>query len=268
MGRDIFNQIRLLRAPSNLTLNVSRDGASTTSLGNLGQCLTTLSAPFKYWKAAIRSPRSLLFSRLNNPNSPSLSPQQRCSSPRIIFVASSGPAPTAPCPSCAEDPRAGRSTAGGSHQSGAEGQNPLPRPAGHAALDAAQDTVGFLGCECTLSAHVQLFIHQYPQVLLRRAALHPFIPQPVLIPGVALTQGQDPALGLVEPHEVHVGPLLKLVQVPLDGILSLRRVSCTTQLGAICNLAEGALDPTVYVIDEDTKQSWSQYGPLRDTTHH
>ncbi|KAK4827886.1 hypothetical protein QYF61_022309, partial [Mycteria americana] len=31
------------RAKSNLTLNVSRDGASTTSLGNLCQCFTTLS---------------------------------------------------------------------------------------------------------------------------------------------------------------------------------------------------------------------------------
>ena len=105
-----FNYIRLLRDPSNLTLNVSRDGASTTSLGNLFQCFTTLSvknaflisslnlpsfslkpsplvlsqqpllksltssflpAPFKHWKAAIRSPWSLLFPRLNHPNSPS-----------------------------------------------------------------------------------------------------------------------------------------------------------------------------------------------------
>jgi len=36
--------------------------------------------------------------------------------------------------------------------------------------------------------------------------------------GVALTQMQDPALDLVEPHKVHTGPFLKLVQVPLDGI--------------------------------------------------
>ncbi|KAK4828550.1 hypothetical protein QYF61_027519 [Mycteria americana] len=42
MSKDIFNSIRLLRAPSNLTLNVSRDGASTTSLGNMFQCFTTL----------------------------------------------------------------------------------------------------------------------------------------------------------------------------------------------------------------------------------
>ncbi|KAK4814406.1 hypothetical protein QYF61_018165 [Mycteria americana] len=133
---------------------------------------------------------------------------------------------------------------------------------------SAQGTIGLLGCERTLSAHVQLFIHQYPQVLLHRAALNPFTPQPVLIPGVALTQMQDPALGLVEPHEVHMGLLLQLVQIPLDGIPSLRRVNRTTQLGVVCKLAEGVLDPTVYVIDEDVKQYWSRYGPLRDTTCH
>jgi len=37
MSRDIFNQIRVLRAPSNLAWNGSRDGASPTSLGNLGR---------------------------------------------------------------------------------------------------------------------------------------------------------------------------------------------------------------------------------------
>ena len=69
----------------------------------------------------------------------------------------------------------------GSHQSRVEGQNPLPQPAGHTSLDAAEDTVGLLGCEHTLVAHVQLFIHQYPQVFLIRAALNPFIRQPLLI---------------------------------------------------------------------------------------
>ncbi|KAK4827398.1 LOW QUALITY PROTEIN: hypothetical protein QYF61_017803 [Mycteria americana] len=105
-----------------------------------------------------------------------------------------------------------------------------------------------------------------------QAALSPFIPLacidtgdcPELILGIAPTQ--DPTLGLVEPHEVHTGPLLQLVQVPLDGIPSLRHVNCTTQLGVICKLAEGALDPIVNVTDEDIKQHWSQYGPLRNTT--
>jgi len=99
----------------------------------------------------------------------------------------------------------------GSHQSRVEGQNHLPRPAGHSSFDAAQTTVGLLGCERTLLAHVQLFIHQYPQVLLSRAALNPFIPQSLLIAGFAPIEMQDAALGLVEPHEVHMGPLLQLV---------------------------------------------------------
>ncbi|PKU41176.1 hypothetical protein llap_8516 [Limosa lapponica baueri] len=47
-----------------------------------------------------------------------------------------------------------------------------------------------------------------------------------------------------------------------------RCVNCTTQLGVIHKLAEGALDPTLYAIDEDTEQYWFQYGPLRDTTCH
>ena len=89
-----------------------------------------------------------------------------------------------------------------SHQSGAEGQNHLPQPAAQASLDAAQDTVGLLGCELTFVAHVKLFIHQCLQILLDRAALSPFIPQPGLIVGVALTQMQHLTLHLVEPHEV------------------------------------------------------------------
>jgi len=87
-------------------------------------------------------------------------------------------------------------------------------------------------------------MHEYRQVLLGRAALNTLIPQPVLISGVALAQVQDPALGPVEPHEIHTGPLLELVQVPLDGSPSLRHVDYTTQLGVICELDEGALDPT------------------------
>ena len=63
-----------------------------------------------------------------------------------------------------------------SHLSRLEGQNLLPRPAGHAAFDAAQETAIHLHCERTLSAHVQLVVHQFPEVLLHRAALNPFIP--------------------------------------------------------------------------------------------
>ncbi|KAK4831361.1 hypothetical protein QYF61_017492 [Mycteria americana] len=119
--------------------------------------------------------------------------------------------------------------------------------------DLGELRVGFLGCKCTLLARVQFFIHQCPQILPCRTALNPFFPQSVLILGIALIQVQDLALGLVELHEVHMGPLLKPVKVSLDGIPSLRHANCTTQLGVICKLAEGALNPAIYVIDEDIK---------------
>ncbi|KAK4816395.1 hypothetical protein QYF61_016712 [Mycteria americana] len=66
----------------------------------------------------------------------------------------------------------------------------------------------------------------------------PSSPSLVLILRVAPTQVQDLVLGLVEPHEVHMGPLLKLVQVPLDDIPSLRYVNNTTQIGVIFKFAE------------------------------
>jgi len=123
-------------------------------------------------------------------------------------VASSGPAPTGPCLCCAEGSRAGCSTPSEVSPEQSRGAESPPSTCQRASLHAVQDISGLLVCERTLLAHVQLFIHQYPQVLLGRAPLNPFIPQPLLIgSGVALIQVQDLALGLVEPHEVHTGPL-------------------------------------------------------------
>lgn len=64
-----------------------------------------------------------------------------------------------------------------------------------------------------------------------------------------------------------MSPLLKLVQMPLDGIQDLRYVKCNTQPGASCRPAEGPLDPTVSVSDEDTKQHRSLYGSLVTNLH-
>ena len=96
-------------------------------------------------------------------------------------------------------------------QSRVEGQNHLPRPAGHAAFDAAQDMVlSNVGCKCTLLGHVELLVSQHPQVPLLRAALNPFSAQPVFVLRIAPTQEQDFAFGLVELHEVRTGSPLKL----------------------------------------------------------
>jgi len=101
-----------------------------------------------------------------------------------------------------------------SHQSRVKEQDPLPCPAGHATFDAAQDVVGFLGCKCTLSDHVELLINEHTQVLLLRAALNPFSAQSVFVLGIAPTLVQDLALGLVKLHEVCIGAPLK---VSMDG---------------------------------------------------
>ena len=108
-------------------------------------------------------------------------------------------------------------------------------------------------------AYIQLAIYQYPQVLFSRAVLYPYILHLLLIVNVAMIQVQDLALGFVESHEVHLGPLLKPVSISLDDILSLRCVNCTTQFDVIHKFAEGSLNPTVNIIDEDIKQHQSQY---------
>jgi len=59
----------------------------------------------------------------------------------------------------------------GPYKGRVEGDNYLPLPADHPSVDAAQATVGFLGHGSTLLAHVELFGHQNPQVLLRSSAL-------------------------------------------------------------------------------------------------
>jgi len=128
---------------------------------------------FRYWKAAVRSPQSLLFTRLNNPNSLSLSSQERCSSPQHF----SGP-PLDPLQQLYVFPVLGAPELDAglqmvSHQSGAEEQNPLPQPVGHAAFDAAQDAVGLLGCEHTLPDARKLFIFV---VIHTQCKLFPKIP--------------------------------------------------------------------------------------------
>lgn len=65
------------------------------------------------------------------------------------------------------------------------------------------------------------------------------------------TQVQPLGLVLLRSHEISMGPLVKLIQVPLDGIPTFRNVSHTIQLGIICKLPGGALSPFIYAINED-----------------
>lgn len=69
----------------------------------------------------------------------------------------------------------------------------LSLPAGNAALDAAQDGLGFLGCKSALVDNFEFFC-QLPPPVLCKAALNHFSAQPLGVPGAAVTQMLDFAL--------------------------------------------------------------------------
>ncbi|KAK4826425.1 hypothetical protein QYF61_008958 [Mycteria americana] len=142
------------------------------------------------------------------------------------------------------------------HQCRGQGDNHFPSPAGHTISDTSQDAVGLLSHLDTLLAHIQLAIDQYPQVLFLQAAFQPLFPKPVALYGVAVTQVQDLALGLVKPHTIGPSPSIQPVQIPLQSLLTLKQINTPAQLGVICKLTEGALGPLVQIIDKDIKQNW------------
>ncbi|KAK4818992.1 hypothetical protein QYF61_022823 [Mycteria americana] len=151
------------------------------------------------------------------------------------------------------------------HQCRVQGDNHFPTPAGHAISDTSQDAIGFLGRLGTLLAHIQAAVNQHPQVLLCQAAFQPLFPKPVALHGVAVAQVQDPALGLVKPHTIGLGPWIQPVHIPLQNLPTLQQINTPTQLGVICKHIEGALDPFIQIIDKDTKQNWPQHRALGNT---
>ncbi|KAK4827937.1 hypothetical protein QYF61_022552 [Mycteria americana] len=127
-------------------------GAFTTSLSNLFQCFTTLIVKNFFLTSSLNLPsfsaeqpqlsQPVLIGEVLHPLDhfcgPPLDPLQQV---RVFPVL--------------RTPELDAVLQVGSHQSRVEGQNRLPRPAGHASFDAAQDMVGFLGCERTLPAYTQ-----------------------------------------------------------------------------------------------------------------
>ncbi|KAK4830124.1 hypothetical protein QYF61_008551 [Mycteria americana] len=222
----------------NLTLDTSNDGASITSLGNLFLFLTTLTVKNFFLTSNLNLPSFSLKQLTLVLSLQALAGQPQLAQPFFrgaVFLPSDHFC--APSLELLEQvhvflvlgtPELDTVLQEGSHR--VEGENHLPRPAGHTSFYAAQGTIGVLGCKRTLLSHVQVFIHQ--------AALNPFIPQPVPELGIAPTQVQDLALGLVELHEVLTGPLLKPVKILLDGIppssISAAPLSLDTYLWFYC----------------------------------
>lgn len=79
-------------------------------------------------------------------------------------------------------------------------------PCCHPPVDTVRDTVGFLVCWLTCS----VFVHQDPQILLRRAS-HARFSHCVYISGFALTEVQHLARGFVKPYSVCINSLFKPV---------------------------------------------------------
>ena len=93
-----------------------------------------------------------------------------------------------------------------------------------------------------------------PRFFFHWAAFQPLLPKPVALQGVVVTQGQDPALGLVEHHTIDFSPSIQSVQIPLHSLPSLKQINSPTQLGVICKLTEGALNLFTRITDKDMKQ--------------
>ncbi|KAK4832661.1 hypothetical protein QYF61_024780 [Mycteria americana] len=144
------------------------------------------------------------------------------------------------------------------HQCRVQGHDHFPSPAGHVISDTSQHAIGFLGHLGPLLAHIQPTVNQHPQVLFHLAAFQPLFPKPVALHGVAVTQVQDLALGLAEPHTIDLSPSIQPVQVPLQSLPTLKQIDTPAQLGVICKLTEGALNPLIQIIDKDIKQDWPQ----------
>ena len=202
MNRGMHSYIRLPRAWSNLTLKVSREGASTTSLSNLFQCLTTLTVKDFFLISNLYLPSLSLkpFPLVLLPHTllKSLSPSFFW--PPLYILKGHFPVTSEPSLFHTAQPQLSQPVLTGEvfhplvyfcdpsldaiqqihvtpvlrtpyldtvhqarpHQCRLERQDHLFCPAGHASLDTAQDMTGFAGCEGTLLAHVQLPIHQYP----------------------------------------------------------------------------------------------------------
>ncbi|GAB0181768.1 hypothetical protein GRJ2_000642100 [Grus japonensis] len=152
------------------------------------------------------------------------------------------------------------------HQCRVQVDNHFPSPAGHTIPDTSQDAVGLIDHLGTLLAHIQPAVDQHPQVHFQRAAFQPLFPKPVALHGVVVTKVQDPALSLVEPHTIGLTPSIQPVQVPLQTLPTLKQINTPAQLGAICKLTEGALDPLVQIIDKDIEENLPQCRALGNTT--
>jgi len=77
---------------------------------------------------------------------------------------------------------------------------------------------------------------------------------------------QDPALDLIEPHTVGLGPLIQPVQIPLQSLPTLQQINTLTQLGVICELIEAMSSTRSSFLGEDSWVLIWAFFSQRETT--
>ncbi|KAK4806753.1 hypothetical protein QYF61_005549 [Mycteria americana] len=84
---------------------------------------------------------------------------------------------------------------------------------------------------------------------------HNHFPSPA---GHTISDTSQDAIGFLG----HLGTLLAHIQAAVN---KHPQINTPTQLGVVCKLTEGALDPFVQIIDKDIKQNWPQHRALGNT---
>lgn len=208
-------------------------------------------------KGAIKSPQSILFSRLNSPSCL----VERCASPlwsplgppldsfqQILLML--GAAELDMVLQVA------------SQKARAEWGNHLSWPL-VAPLGEAQDTFGFLGFKHTLLGQVELLVNQHSQIFLPRAALKPFFTRPVFCVWDCSNPGSGPCTrlcwtswGLYVPTSAACPVPSGWHPFPLDGMPSLQSVTHTARLAVIRHLLRVH---SVLCLRQVVKQHQSRY---------
>jgi len=74
-----------------------------------------------------------------------------------------------------------------------------------------------------------------------------------------VTEVQDPAFGLLEPHSIDLGPSIQPAQIPLLSLPALEQIDIPTQFGVLCKFTAGSLKSFIQIMDKVIKQDRSQY---------
>ncbi|KAK4815248.1 hypothetical protein QYF61_023695 [Mycteria americana] len=274
----------LSTTPAHL-LNTSRDGDSAPSLGRLFQCLTTLSSkpPLAQLEAISSCPMACYLGEETNTHLAATSFQIVVESDKVSpqppFLQAKQPQVPQPlpislvfqtlpqlrCPSLdtlqplnvslvVRGPSLNTVFEVQPHQCQVQGGNHFPSPAGHTIPDTSQDAIGLLGRLGTLLAHIQLAVDQHSQLSSHSS------------PSVAWGCC-DPSAGPgTWPYTIGLGPLIQPLWILLQSLPTLKQINTPAQLGVVCKVTEGALNPLVQIIDKDIKQNWPQHRALGNTT--